>query len=110
MVKKGDILLSVGCVLVAVFMLACVFFFKADGKKAVVTIDGEIFGEYLMSENQEINISTDLGQNKIQIKDGKVSVISADCPDKYCVEHVAVDSVGETVVCLPHRVVVEIKE
>lgn len=110
MVKKGDILLSVGCVLVAAVILVCAILSKTDGKKAVITVDGKAFGEYLLSEDQEINVSTKLGQNKVQIKDGKISVISADCPDRYCVEHVAVDSVGETVVCLPHRVVIEIKE
>jgi hypothetical protein len=32
----------------------------------------------------------------------------ADCPDKLCVQEKAVSKNGETIVCLPHRVVVEI--
>ncbi len=110
MVKKGDILLSVAFVLTAVVILVCAFWLKTDGKRAVITVDGEAFGEYFLSEDQEIKVSTVLGQNTVQIKNGKISVVWADCPDLYCVEHIAVDSVGETVVCLPHRVVIEIKE
>ena len=32
----------------------------------------------------------------------------ADCPDKICVNHATISDVGESIVCLPHRVVVEI--
>lgn len=35
-------------------------------------------------------------------------MIEADCPDHYCVDHAAIDKVNETIVCLPHRVVLEI--
>lgn len=38
----------------------------------------------------------------------RVSMIEADCPDHYCVDHAAIDKVNETIVCLPHRVVLEI--
>ena len=32
----------------------------------------------------------------------------ADCPDKLCVKTGRISKTGETIVCLPHRVVVEI--
>ena len=34
----------------------------------------------------------------------------ADCPDKYCVKQGKIKNVGETIVCLPHKVVVEIEK
>ena len=37
-------------------------------------------------------------------------MLEADCPDQYCVEHAAIDKVNETIVCLPHKVVLEITE
>lgn len=110
MVKKGDILLSAFFVVTAVVMLICAFGFKQDGKKAVISVDGKVYGEYLLSEEQTVEIPTQKGKNTVTIKDGKVSVTEADCPDKYCVNHVAIDSVGETIVCLPHRVIIEIEE
>ncbi len=110
MVKKGDILLSAFFVVIAVVMLVCAFCFRTSGKKAVISVDGKVFGEYLLNDEQTVNISTEKGNNTVVIKDGKVLVKTADCPDGYCVDHVAVDSVGETIVCLPHRVIIEIKE
>ena len=41
-------------------------------------------------------------------KDGKASMAKADCPDKICVNHAAISKKGETIVCLPHKVVVEV--
>lgn len=110
MVKKGDIILSVGCIFAAVLLLVLAFIFKADGKTAVITVDSEVFGQYKLSDEQDIVIKTEHGENMVQISNGKITVTSANCPDHYCVDHVAIDSVGETIVCLPHRVVIEIKE
>ena len=109
LVKKGDIVLSAFFVLLAVGLLIFAFYFKTSGKKAVVSVDGKIYGEYFLNENQTIEIATEKGKNTLTIKNGKIEVTAADCPDGYCVDHVAVDSVGETIVCLPHRVIVEIK-
>jgi hypothetical protein len=109
-VKKGDIILSVGCIFAAVLLLVLAFIFKADGKTAVITVDSEVFGQYKLSDEQDIVIKTEHGENMVQISNGKITVTAANCPDHYCVDHVAIDSVGETIVCLPHRVVIEIKE
>ena len=36
-------------------------------------------------------------------------MIEADCPDRLCVKQKAICKNGETIVCLPHKVVVEIR-
>lgn len=110
MVKKGDIILSVACILAAVLLFITAFVFKTDGKMAVITVDGELFGKYELSKEQEIVIKTEHGENMVLINGGKIKVTAANCPDHYCVDHIAIDSTGETIVCLPHRVVIEIKE
>ena len=45
----------------------------------------------------------------MQIKDGKVTMKEADCRDQICADHKAIEKSGETIVCLPHKVVIEIK-
>ena len=42
------------------------------------------------------------------LNNGKASMIKADCPDKICVNHAAISKKGETIVCLPHKVVIEV--
>ena len=39
---------------------------------------------------------------------GTYSLDKTDCPDKICVNHAAISKKGETIVCLPHKVVVEV--
>ncbi len=79
------------------------------GAYAVIYIDGEENGRYPLDEDESFVVSTDDGENKVVISGGKVSVTDADCPDKLCVKQGEIDRQGETIVCLPHKLVVEIE-
>lgn len=77
---------------------------------AVVTVDGETYGTYPLSKDTTVKIELQDGSyNLLVIEDGAASVEEASCPDKVCVRHKPVDKNGETLVCLPNQVVVEIK-
>lgn len=49
-----------------------------------------------------------ISYNLISVTGGTVIMESADCRDQICVRHKPVSSKGESVICLPHRLVVEI--
>lgn len=49
-----------------------------------------------------------ISYNLISVTDGKVTVEAADCSDQICVHHKPISSKGESIICLPHRLVVEI--
>ncbi|MEE0751636.1 NusG domain II-containing protein [Frisingicoccus sp.] len=107
--KKGDIILV--CI---VLLLGIAGFFvikymnREDGGTLTVTVDGKIYETYDLDKDQEVSLEIDGWYNRFEIRDGRVSMIEADCPDHYCVDHAAIDKVNETIVCLPHRVVLEI--
>ncbi len=108
--KKEIILLLV--IFVIILLVALVFWgkSKADGSEAIVTIDGKEYGRYELSEEQDIPIQIN-GQitNHLFIKDGVADMIEANCPDQLCVNMKAISKDQETIVCLPNKVVVEIK-
>lgn len=109
--KLRNDLVLVGIILVLV--LICFIIFKLslkDGEYVNISVNGKY--EYSLSLNSDLEkkITTELGENVVVIKNGRVTVKSADCPDKICVEHRAISKAGETIVCLPHKVVVEITE
>lgn len=56
-----------------------------------------------------IPIETEYGYNLVEIGEEQVRVIEADCPDKIDVKQGYISRIGETIVCLPNRMVVEIK-
>ena len=108
MIKLGDIILSLSVFLVAVTLMLVMFFGGASGVEAVVTVDGKEWGRYPIETDIELSVKTEFGSNYIVIKNGSVSVEKADCPDGYCVSHIEVSKKGETIVCLPHKLVIEI--
>ena len=79
-----------------------------EGAFAQVTVDGNEISRYPLSEDREVEIEGVGGNNKLVISDGMADVVDADCPDKICVDHRSVSNIGETIVCLPHKVVVRI--
>ena len=71
-------------------------------------MDGAFFGEYSLSSDREVEIRSKNGTNRLVIKDGRASVSEASCPDGICSSHRPVSRVGESIVCLPNKVVVTV--
>ena len=100
------IFLAVGALLFFVLRIN-----RPEGGTAVVRVSGEQYGSYDLHTDQEIEITgKDGGTNLHQIRDGKASVTQASCPDLLCVHQGAVGRKGESIICLPNEVVVEISE
>lgn len=107
--KKNDLFLLTGIIGVALLIgLVSYFFIQKPGESVKITIDGKTYGTYSLKEDQTIKIQSIHGSNMVKIQNGKVSVIQANCPDKICVEHYAISKTGETICCLPHKMVVEV--
>ena len=79
-----------------------------QGGWAVVTVDGREVGRYPLSEDVTVTIG-EADYNVLQIADGQAAVTEANCGDHTCVRTGAVSRAGETIVCLPHRLIVEIR-
>ena len=79
---------------------------RENGATAVVTVDGEERYRCSLFIEKEIEIDD---TNTLVIKDGAADMISADCPDQICVKHAPISNVGETIICLPNKVVVTIE-
>ncbi len=79
-----------------------------DGYMVKVTVDGKLYGTYPLDEDKTIEIKNADGFNTVSIHDGQVSVTDADCKDKYCVKQGVISNNNESIICLPHKLVVEI--
>lgn len=78
--------------------------------EAVVTIGETEYGRYPLKKDQTIYIESEKGAyNVLKIAGGKAEVTEASCPDKICVKHKPISLNGETIVCLPNKLVVEIE-
>ena len=79
---------------------------------AVITVNKELYKKipFDVDTYEELVVHTDLGSNTIMIKNGSVNVVDADCPDFVCVNTKPATQVGDMIVCLPHRLIVEISD
>ena len=98
--KKKDMILIVAVLAISLISFAAIKMTQKDGKEVYKTS---------IKKDQIYQIPEKNGTNVMQIKDGKVIMKKADCKDQICADHKAIEKSGETIVCLPHKVVIEIR-
>lgn len=104
--KKNDWILITAVLAVAVLFRGIQFFRPQQKEgRVVVSMDGEEFGSWSLSEDYTVEIGDG---NRLVIKDGEADMIWADCPDKLCVNQKSISREGESIICLPNKVVVSI--
>ncbi|MFV0343977.1 MAG: NusG domain II-containing protein [Anaerocolumna sp.] len=108
-VKKNDIKLIAIILVLAVAGMIFMFLTQKPGDKVIVIVDGEIYKEYSLNKDLSVDIEgVNGGINHLVIEEGHADVTDADCPDKLCVNQKQIDKNGETIVCLPNKVIVKV--
>lgn len=106
--KKKDWILIAIIISVAVLAYLSRYLLRDTGSgNVIVKVNGEITGTYELSNDTKVPINH--GSNILEIKNGKAKMIEADCPDQLCVHQRAIEANGENIICLPNKVIVEIK-
>lgn len=107
-IKKADLLLLAAALGAAVLFALYLLLSGERGSSVQVVCDGRLLGEYSLQEDREIPLSLEEGRNLLLIRDGKVWMEEADCPDRLCVRQGAVSRAGESIICLPHKLTVSV--
>lgn len=106
---RNDIILVAVLLFAALAAFAVIQLTKKSGGYAVVVQEGKEIASYPLSEDISVTFqSSNGGYNTLVIKEGKADVTEADCPDKLCVNQHSISFNGETIVCLPNKLVVKI--
>ncbi|MCQ2547972.1 MAG: NusG domain II-containing protein [Clostridia bacterium] len=108
MIKKADIILLIAIVIIGIASTVLVYSNNSSGSKVIVTVDGETYGTYSLSEDQRIEIRQGADTNVLIIKDGKAYMESANCKNQICVNHSPISKTKQVITCLPHKVLVTI--
>nr|WP_317282111.1 NusG domain II-containing protein [uncultured Sellimonas sp.] len=105
--KKGDWIL-----IILILSAACAGFFlyslglSKDAGEVHIYVNGDEKANYSLSEDRTVKVNS--GTNVVEIRDGKVKMKEADCPDQICVRHKEISKNGEQIICLPNKVVVSV--
>ena len=102
---------DIATIIIMIVMLVAmlVLIFLPSGSKVVIRQNGKKLYEYNLNENREIKIDIDENNyNIVVIENGNVYVKEASCKNQVCVETGKISRVGETIACLPHKLIIEI--
>ena len=102
--RPADIGLIVLVILTIIFSGGYYFRHKPDSKVYIYKAN-QLFGVYSLKQDKIITIDVD---NTVEIKNGKVRMKFADCPDKRCVKQGFTKSMP--IICLPNKLSIEIKD
>ena len=61
-----------------------------------------------LSEDTTVTVTGSLGTNIIEVANGRVRCLESDCSNQTCVKQGWVSGRGQTVVCLPHKLIVQV--
>lgn len=108
--KKNDFFLFLAVLLAALcFFLWQRYMISSEGRSVVVSRNGETVGSYTLSVEDRIVFTGSEGErNVLMIRDGEAYMEEADCPDQLCVKQGPVGKNGESIICLPHKLAVQI--
>ena len=110
---KNDLIFIASLLVILTLAGLAFFFFRGEGDVVAVEINGMPYATYSLAEDRTVEIRTgDNGEavNRLVIRDGKAYVEYASCPDGICADHRAIHREGESIVCLPHRVVITVRK
>lgn len=108
LIKKGDL----GILLFALILTGVLWLHigqQEEGDLVYITSKGETM-VYPLSKDNVIALTEEMEfSNTIVVENGTVFMENASCPDQICVHHKAVSKNGETIICLPNQVFIEIE-
>ena len=106
---RNDLLLAAALLLLGGALALFLRLTRQGGGTVAVRIDGEAVMELPLSEDARLVLGEGEHTNTLVIADGMARVTEASCPDQICVRRGAVQYAGESIVCLPHKLVIAVQ-
>lgn len=96
--------------IIFLFPLFLIFFRNIEsGKQIEIFVDGNLKFIYSLNDDRTITIEGNIGISTIEIKDGRIRMVYSPCPDKLCMKQGFIKGKGESIICVPNRIVIRIK-
>ncbi len=100
-------------IIIILLLTGCFYYFtnyNTPGLKVRVSRDNEVIDELSLNEDIQKDYDNNGEINTLVIKNNSADVISANCKNQVCVDSKTISNVGETIVCLPHKLIFEVVE
>ena len=107
-ITKKEIFIILGIVAAALTALLVINLTSQKGSVAVITIENNAVKEVDLSDNGEFTVKG-IENVTFEVKDGSIRVKENDCSDKICVDTGWISKTNERIICMPKKMIVEIK-
>lgn len=98
----ADRLLLTGLLIISLTGIVFIKDVLPQGNDVNIEVDGRVKYRYLLNNNRLVKVEGRSGYLTVEIKDRKVRVIDASCPNKHCERQGWVNA--GAIICLPNRV------
>ena len=105
---RNDIILILLMIILSFSAWIIIDAVKVEGGTVIIVNDGKESARYSLNDDFEVTIKNGDNYNHLVIKDGVAKITDASCPDKLCVKQHNIAYNGETITCLPNKIVVKI--
>ena len=105
------VLIVAAVLAVSLLAAAVVRLASPGGSVAEITVDGQVVERIdldRVTEGYTFTVEDKWGSNTIQVEPGRIRVLEADCPDQVCVRQGWISDEVTPIVCLPHRLVIQV--
>ena len=107
--KRFDVYIIIAVIAISGFLLAMFMMQSNDNQEVIISLRGEEYARIDIDGQEHVfEIETELGYNKVIVDKDGVHIEEADCPDHDCVEVGTISKVGQSIICAPHYLVIEI--
>lgn len=107
---KWDFLLIFIVVSILITWLVIWLIISISNKKDVlITYKGEEILRVDINTNKTYEIDGEISKMKIVVENGAVDVIYSECDGQDCVKHRKISEVGESIACIPNKVLITIE-
>lgn len=82
-------------------------------KTAAIYQNGQLLRRIPLDKGAEDTFTVESGEdgfNIVQVVDGKIGILDANCPDRLCVKMGMTASGAYPISCLPHKLVIQIED
>jgi len=106
---QNDVILIAVLLILGGALALFLYVTRQGGGYVSVQAGGNVLMELPLGEDTQVVLGADGHTNTLVIENGTARVTAADCPDQICVRQGAVQFAGESIVCLPHKLVITVE-
>ena len=109
-ITKGDRLLILFILFIGLILFLWNHVSSESGQYLFIFHDKDLIHRIPLNKNWDLDIKGDLGITHIVVRNGTVWIAKSPCPQKICMHMGKIANHGQSIVCIPNRIVLVIKK